>query len=77
MENDKKLQEVALFLIKKADDLADADLYWEACDLIGQVNVIKYKIENDIDLWDIDLEYIHDNLKDEKSFVTAIEIKTA
>lgn len=75
---DKKLQEVAHFLIKKADDLADSDLYWKACDLIGQVNVIKFKIEEELDLWDTDLEYIHQNLKDDRNFYTpAIEIKTA
>ncbi len=76
MEN-KELLEVAHFLIKKSVDLGDTDLYDKACDLIGQVNVIKYKIEEDIDLWDVDLEYIHQNLKDDRIFTKAIEIKTA
>ncbi|MBP3768394.1 MAG: hypothetical protein J6I31_08995 [Prevotella sp.] len=55
--------ETAKFLIDKANDLGDNDLYWQAVKLIGQKRVILYKIEKDYDLNRDDKEYINDNIQ--------------
>jgi len=55
--------ETAKFLIDKANDLGDSDLYWQAVKLIGQKRVILYKIEKDYDLNRDDKEYINDNIQ--------------
>lgn len=55
--------ETAKFLIDKANDLGDNDLYWQAVKLIGQKRVILYKIEKDYDLTRDDKEYINDNIQ--------------
>ena len=53
----------AKFLIDKAADLDDEDMYREACNLIGQKRVVLYKIEQEYTLTREDKEYIKDNIQ--------------
>lgn len=45
-------------LIEKSDQLGDSDMYYHACDMIGQDAVVLYKIEKGLQLDDVDLEYV-------------------
>ncbi|WP_277231928.1 hypothetical protein [Phocaeicola salanitronis] len=55
--------EIACFLLKKADDWDDNDLRDKAVELIGEKEVIMRKIELELELWDADKSYIKDNIR--------------
>lgn len=55
--------EIACFLLKKADDWDDKELRDKAVELIGEKNVILRKIELDLELWNEDKSYIKDNIR--------------
>ena len=53
----------AKFLIDKAVDLDDDDMFAQAEKLIGQKRVVLYKIEQDYPLTSNDKDYIKDNIQ--------------
>lgn len=55
--------EIACFLLKKADDWDDNDLRDKAVELIGEKEVIMRKIELELELWNEDKSYIKDNIR--------------
>lgn len=55
--------ETAKFLIDKAVDLDDRDMFAQAEKLIGMKRVVLYKIEQDYNLTREDKEYINDNIR--------------
>lgn len=58
-----KMEELAWFLIGKADAYEDSDFYKEAIRIVGQKVAILHKIKMGYHLWKEDREYIKDNLK--------------
>lgn len=58
-----KMEELAWFLIGKADAYEDSDFYKEAIRIVGQKAAILHKIKMGYHLWKEDREYIKDNLK--------------
>lgn len=55
--------EIACFLLSKADDWDDKELRDKAVELIGEKEVILRKIELGIELWNEDKSYIKDNIQ--------------
>lgn len=55
--------EIACFLLKKADDWDDNDLRDKVVELIGEKEVIMRKIELGLELWNEDKSYIKDNIR--------------
>lgn len=51
------------FLIIQAEKWSATDLRDKAIELIGVKAYLRYKIENDINLWEIDKELLFENLK--------------
>lgn len=58
-----KMEELAWFLIGKADAYEDRDFYKEAIRIVGQKAAILHKIKMGYHLWKEDREYIKNNLK--------------
>ena len=58
-----KLNDLAEFLIGKANDHDDIDMYKEAVRIIGMRAVVLHKIKMGYHLWKEDREYIKNNLK--------------
>lgn len=58
----EKQVQTATFLIEKAQENEDMDLYSKAAQLIGYSEVIKIKIDRGIPLWEIDKIHIKNNL---------------
>ena len=58
-----KLNDLAEFLIGKADDHDDIDMYKKAVRIIGLRAVVLHKIKMGYRLWKEDREYIKNNLK--------------
>lgn len=58
-----KMEELAWFLIGKADAYEDSDFYKEAIRIVGHKAAILHKIKMGYHLWKEDREYIKDNLK--------------
>lgn len=61
-ELENKIHHLAEVLITQASEHADHCMYNEAVRAIGQQDVVLYKIDNGIALWDEDLEYIKEAL---------------
>ena len=59
---DSLKNEIACFLLVKADDWDDKELRAKAVELIGEKEVILRKIELGIELWNEDKSYIKDNI---------------
>lgn len=55
--------ELAIFLIGKACAYDDIDFYKEAVRLIGQRAVTVHKVRSGLPLWEVDINYIDNNLK--------------
>ncbi len=55
--------ELVDFLLERAQSFGDIKLLEKAISMIGHDKVIKRKIHQNLPLWDIDLEYIVNNLK--------------
>lgn len=55
--------EIACFLLEKADEWDDKELRKKAVELIGEKEVILRKIELDLELWNEDKSYIKDNIQ--------------
>lgn len=53
---------LAHFLIGKACVYSDSDFYKKAVKLIGQREVVIYKVQSDLPLWDEDRDYIATNI---------------
>lgn len=51
------------FLLERAQEFGDIKLLEKAITLVGHDSVIKRKIRLNLPFWDIDLEYIKDNIK--------------
>lgn len=60
---DSLKNEIACFLLVKADDWNDKELRAKAVELIGEKEVILRKIELGIELWNEDKSYIKDNIQ--------------
>ena len=58
-----KMEELAWFLIGKADAYEDSDFYNEAIRIVGHKAAILHKIKMGYHLWKEDREYIKNNLK--------------
>ena len=58
-----KLNDLAEFLIGKANDHDDIDMYKEAVKILGIKAVVLHKIRMGYQLWKEDREYIKNNLK--------------
>lgn len=58
-----KMEELAWFLIGKADAYEDSDFYNEAIRIVGHKAAILHKIKMGYRLWKEDREYIKSNLK--------------
>ena len=62
-EKDAMKSDFADFLLGKAYDHQDTDLYKEAVKLVGMKEVVIRKIRMGLPMWEEDLEYINNNLK--------------
>lgn len=62
-EEREKNIERAHFLIGKACAYYDTDMYNEAVNMIGNAGVVKYKVANNLPLWENDIKYILECLR--------------
>jgi len=51
------------FLLERAQKFGDVELLNMAIKLVGHKAVIKRKIDHELALWDLDKEYIYDNIQ--------------
>lgn len=51
------------FLLERAQCFGDIELLNKAIELVGHDKVIKRKIRQNLPLWDVDKEYIVENIK--------------
>ena len=51
------------FLLQKAQEYKDYDMYQQAVRMVGMAQVIKRKLELNLELWAEDKDYIIDNIK--------------
>lgn len=55
---DETIKQTAYFLIDKADETDDVELYKKAIELIGRSEAVIYKLKNDCKLTDADKDFI-------------------
>lgn len=58
-----EIDRISKIMLKSAQEFSDINLLKEAIQLQGHDWVIRYKLQNEMPLWEIDKQYIVENIK--------------